>query len=542
MIREATPDPGRESQNRFTKHPGVLIMHQVDERTRAALTAAEITPNRVHVTAQLDPPVWEGVKQVLNTLGGSYQKNRSAWAFTFDCRTAVQDVITTGVLRSAAESDGYVPTPDDLAEELTSAPYSDLPRMPAGSRILEPSAAEGAIVRAILDANDEIEVVAIEPHVQRFPHLPHEGQYGGRCTALRTTFEEYAAGAGKGVKFDGVIMNPPFSVPGQPTIWIDHVMLAWNMLEPGGRLVSIVPSGFGYRGDRKTRDLRQLVERFGGWLKLPADTFGGPQACVIWMAQPVMLQDMAEPWLFRRYPEAVEPVPVKYPWLTTRAVQEAPVQVWRDDHTRQDRVLRYRAQCWRCGWLLWEFDGYNDMALGTHATNDSLDAETDGRFGPTVGLCSTCAHTSETYHAAMDVAREMWSKPPTKAASASLWERLVAEGGMVPVSDAERARYAKVQAALRIVFDLPETASEEELIDARDAKPHRGGPDRLAAKYLRVYADRLDPDADLDHLDRAALLWREHPDAPPVALAEEPDPWGPTLTQLEFDFGFAPAN
>jgi len=509
-------------------------LHQADQQTRAALAAADIFAYRVDITERIDPELWKAVVKVLTLLGGSHQTRRSAFTFGYDCRAAVQRVITTGECRSPAKAEGYVPTPDDLAEELTTAPFSDLARMPAGSRVLEPSFGDGQLVRAILEANDEIHVVAVEPNHQRAERL---GDHGGRVTVIDTSFEEYAAGPGKGQLFDAVVMNPPFAVPGQPSIWIDHVTMAWNMLEPGGRLVAVVPSGFTFREDRCHRDLRQLATDFGGWQTLPRDTFSsGMHTCVIWLVRPVPGQEGRPSWLFRHYPDAIEPVRVRYPWLTTRAVREAPVQVWHDGSYGQDRVFRYRAQCWRCGWLLWEFDDTNDQALGNHATHSCLEAATYDQAGLTVGLCFTCFNDRESNDGAFAAAQQVWRTPPPKAAATSVWNLLLNRGGMIPVDDLERERYARVQAALRVVAGVDEDATEAQLIEAR---PARGGPDRIAAKYLRAYADRLDPAADLDDADRAALVWRSDPHALAIEVAGEPDPWGAVIAQLEAELHLA---
>ncbi|MEU7905281.1 class I SAM-dependent methyltransferase [Actinoplanes sp. NPDC049118] len=486
----------------------------------------------MHITQRLDPDLWNAVAKVLTTLGGSYQARHSAFTFGYDCRPAVRQVIKTGEYRSPAQAEGYVPTPEVLAEELTTEPFSDLARMPAGSRVLEPSAGDGQLVRAILEANDEIQVVAIEPNTERAALV---GGHGGRVTVVNTSFEEYAASAGKDARFDAVVMNPPFTLPGQrAAVWIDHVMLAWNMLEPGGRLVAVVPAGLAFREDQRHRDMRQLADDFGGWAKLPNDTSpGGQQTCVIWLARPVPGQEGRPPWLFRHYPDAIEPVRVKVPWLTTRAVQQAPVQVWHDTWSNEDRVFRYRAQCWRCGWLLWEFDGADDQALGNHAAHSCLRAEEHDKAGLTVGLCFNCFNDRESNDGAFTVAQHLWRQPPTKAAATSVWSLLLSRGGMIPVDSLERERYTRVQAALRVVAGVDDAATEVELIEARQAGALRGGPDRIAAAYLRAYADRLDPVADLDDADRAALLWRTDPDAPAIAVTGEPDPWGAVLAEIE---------
>lgn len=98
-----------------------------------------------------------------------------------------------------------------------------------------------------------------------------------------------------------------------------------------------------------------------------------------------------------------------------------------------------------------------------------------------------------------------------------MWRAIVAAGGIMPVSDTERARHRRVQAALRAVFGLPDDTAEEQLIDAR--KPDRRGIAELATLYLREYAARLDPTADLDEVDRAALAWRTDSTAQDIAEA-----------------------
>lgn len=508
-------------------------MHQVDQRTRAALANAKISPYRVDITERLAPGLRKAVVKALTTLGGNYQTQGSGFVFGFDydCRSAVHEVIKSGMCRSPADTGGYVPTPDDLAEDLTTEPLSDLARMPAGSRVLEPSAGDGQLVRAILDANDEIQVVAVEPNNKRAALV---GDHGGRVTVIHTTFEAYAAGEGRGERFDAVVMNPPFAVPGQQSVWIDHVLLAWNMLEPGGRLVAVVPSGLTFREDQRHRDMRQLADDFGGWRKLPNSKFpNGTQTYVLWLARPVPGQEGRPLWLFRHYPDAIEPVRVRHPWLTTRAVQEAPVQVWHDTWSKQDRVFRYRAQCWQCGWLLWEFDGNNDQALGNHAAHSCLEASNYDKFGLTVGLCFTCWNDSKSNDGAFKAAQQVWREPPVKAAATSVWSLLLNRGGMIPVDDLERERYARVQAALRVAAGVDEDATEAELIEAREARPLRGGPDRVAAQYLQAYADRLDPNADLDDADLAALLWRSTPSAPAIEVTGPPDPWGAVIAEIE---------
>ncbi|MBQ1048472.1 hypothetical protein KBX50_08335 [Micromonospora sp. C51] len=89
-----------------------------------------------------------------------------------------------------------------------------------------------------------------------------------------------------------------------------------------------------------------------------------------------------------------------------------------------------------------------------------------------------------------------------------VWRALLEAGGNLPVDEKERARYARVQESIRAAYWLPPEATEEELAEVRD-DPHDPRPiEALQAVYLKEYADRLDPNAALDDVDRAALPWR----------------------------------
>jgi predicted RNA methylase len=155
------------------------------------------------------------------------------------------------------KAEGFVRTPDELAECLAED-FADLAALPAGARVLEPSAGDGSIVRAILAAAPHVQVVAVEPNTARGEAIGADP----RVQVIASTLEEYALRTTD--RFDAVVMNPPFSVPGQPTIWIDHVNAAWRLLAPGGRLVAVAPNGYTFRQDKRHTALRALIEEHGG--------------------------------------------------------------------------------------------------------------------------------------------------------------------------------------------------------------------------------------------------------------------------------------
>ncbi len=116
--------------------------------------------------------------------------------------------------------DNYFPTPDAVIEQMI-----DEAEIEDDMRVLEPSAGDGRIIRAVKSRWHEIDVRGYEIDPQRAHNA------GVRCFDFMQVFPEPS--------YDRVIMNPPFS-HGR---WYKHVLHAYKFLKPGGRLVAIVPNG-----------------------------------------------------------------------------------------------------------------------------------------------------------------------------------------------------------------------------------------------------------------------------------------------------------
>ncbi|WP_432983136.1 class I SAM-dependent methyltransferase [Dactylosporangium sp. CA-233914] len=313
-------------------------------------------------------------------------------------------------------SEGYVRTPQDLADELCNVPYTDLRFLPAGARVLEPSAGDGALVAAILRANPRVRVVAIEPNPVRAAvcAADHPGP-DSPVELHQSTFEQYAATAAtQHTLFDAIVMNPPFALPDSPNLWFEHLRQAWHLLRRGGWLVAVVPASLAYRGDTLHRDARLFIDHHGSHEPLPADAFaesGSDFACRVVRLTKPMRTDAPEYLL--TVPQQ-PPVPVDTPQFTAAAAVSMPVQVRYDSWTGRDRILRYQGRCAQCRWLLWGFDdGDNDPrgVLGPFSAGLSLDPGECGLAGPEIGLCPGCASTGERYRSAYRRARQHWSTP-----------------------------------------------------------------------------------------------------------------------------------
>jgi len=231
----------------------------------------EIDDTGLRITGQLDPKMYGKVKKVLAGLGWKWHTGKQTHLpVTASARDNLAAAVGAGTYVDPAKDESYYATPAQLAQRVVD---EALGSFPDGSYVLEPSAGDGALVRAILLANPTFRVGAVEPNPDRVPRIPK----GDRVTVFVGTFEEYAAAVGGSPTMrrpDAVVMNPPFNLPGRPTAWIRHLELAWDVLAPGGRLVCIAPVSFDQRQDRRHTALRQWVTGLGGSVEtLPIDAF-----------------------------------------------------------------------------------------------------------------------------------------------------------------------------------------------------------------------------------------------------------------------------
>jgi predicted RNA methylase len=110
----------------------------------------------------------------------------------------------------------------------------------AGHTVLEPSAGCGNIGDALLPlVGAGLDVIEINYSLQEILKLKGHNLVGSDFLECQR-------------RYDRICMNPPFE-RGQD---IDHVRHAYRLLNPGGRLVSVMSEGTFFRRDRKATDFR----------------------------------------------------------------------------------------------------------------------------------------------------------------------------------------------------------------------------------------------------------------------------------------------
>ena len=207
---------------------------------------------------QLDRKDYVAVNEVLENMGGKWNKKLKAHVFEEDPTEKLEDVLLLGEITNKKQEYGFFPTPLQLAKRVV-----ELAEIEEGQFILEPSAGHGALVDAITHPNKEIDILCFEILPENVEILTEKG-YCTVCDDFLTyrCVSEYS-------KPDRIIMNPPFAAQND----IKHVMKAWEILAESGILVSIMTPAFTFRENKLSLEFRKLVEENGFYEKNPEGSF-----------------------------------------------------------------------------------------------------------------------------------------------------------------------------------------------------------------------------------------------------------------------------
>ncbi len=146
----------------------------------------------------------------------------------------------------------FFPTPKMTAEAMV-----DMAGIEVGMKVLEPSAGNGNIAEAIRGAGVEPDVAEISGDLRGI--LEAKG-----FSVVAHDFMEITD------KYDRIVMNPPFSNNQD----IAHLQHAYELLNDGGKIVSIVGEGAFIRSGKKETEFRKWLDDVGAIVEeLPQGTF-----------------------------------------------------------------------------------------------------------------------------------------------------------------------------------------------------------------------------------------------------------------------------
>jgi len=191
---------------------------------------------------QLDRKIYMDVAAALNLIGGKWV-GRKTMGFVFQQDpTELLAQIASGEKRNLKKEFQFFATPDSLANEMV---------MYAGIRdadiVLEPSAGQGAIIKAI--------------------HRAHPGKMVSYCEIMdlnRTMLSDIPNTRFVGSDFlketdqqyDRIIANPPFSKNQD----IDHIRKMYDVCKPGGKIVTISSQHYKYTSGKKEKAFEKWLE------------------------------------------------------------------------------------------------------------------------------------------------------------------------------------------------------------------------------------------------------------------------------------------
>ena len=184
------------------------------------------------------------------TISGRTDNDVKKWA---QIRSREKELATMGQI------EGFYPTPPDVIDTMLTLAHID-PSGPAWI-VLEPSAGSGSIADKIRERSPQCSASCIERNWSLRQLLMDKGHTllaGDDFLAYRPE-----------VLFDRICMNPPFEKLSD----IDHVLHAYECLNRGGRLVSVMSTSFQHSSVKKAVQFRDWLEDHSAQVYEQGDAF-----------------------------------------------------------------------------------------------------------------------------------------------------------------------------------------------------------------------------------------------------------------------------
>lgn len=212
---------------------------------------------------QLDRKVYADVKKALELIGGKW-KGGKTYGFVFQTDpTVLLEQIANGEKRNLKKEFQFFATPPALAARMVEiAELGETDGHPYGD-ILEPSAGQGAIVKAIQAATEG----AIKVYCYELMDI-NRGILE-KMPGVKLIGDDFLKAASV-VQYDRIIANPPFTKNQD----IDHIRLMYNLLKPGGVMVTLSSPSWTFGSQRKQIEFRQWLTDLDAHIEeIPEDTF-----------------------------------------------------------------------------------------------------------------------------------------------------------------------------------------------------------------------------------------------------------------------------
>lgn len=226
----------------------------VDEDVVSVLRASKLVGDNLILPGTLDRVMYEKVAKVLKKIGLKWNSKLKCHQGVAGAADAVKAVIMAGEVVDEKQTYQFFETPPDVTAMMVSAA-----NIMNSHKVLEPSAGNGSIVKAIFGKHPDLEMMcAIELNPKMIPELRAMASafLANHLVVLEEDFLQHNG------HYDRIVMNPPFT-KGQDCM---HVRHAYDLLNPGGRLISIMSRSWVGNSLRKFKEFKEwfnLLENHG---------------------------------------------------------------------------------------------------------------------------------------------------------------------------------------------------------------------------------------------------------------------------------------
>jgi hypothetical protein len=221
------------------------------------LQQCTIKENTVYLPdGQLERKLYQDVAKSLELIGGKW-KGGKVMGFVFPSDpTELLAEISGGEKRNLKKEFQFFATPDGLADKLV-----ELAGIKKNQNVLEPSAGQGAIVKAVLRIGKVDKVYGYEL-------MPVNRIFLEKIDGYISLGEDFMNA--DPIKFDRIIANPPFSKNQD----IDHVMRMYNFLSNDGRMVAITSRHYQMSNNKKETTFKKWLYLLGAEIhEIPKGAF-----------------------------------------------------------------------------------------------------------------------------------------------------------------------------------------------------------------------------------------------------------------------------
>lgn len=185
------------------------------------------------------------VQKVIKALNGRWDRETQMHIFETDPVPYLEQYQKYGA--EALNPYAFLETPYSVIRDLLM--YAGIR---AGETVLEPSAGRGAIANAVREDCPTAQIEVAEKCEYRSKLLAEQG--------FDVVSNDFLTLNG-GKYYDRIVMNPPFSVKGDGSAYITHIVHALELLAKGGRLVTVAPLSWLWSDRHKPAAFRRFCEQ-----------------------------------------------------------------------------------------------------------------------------------------------------------------------------------------------------------------------------------------------------------------------------------------